>query len=98
MFVSRRGAGATAAFVIVVRSTAAAVTGLRLASGEAAIKEAPAVVGERDFREFKLMGDFSRHVSDILAVVNDIVLPRTPEELERYGFDGADCEPPSDAG
>ena len=38
------------------------------------------------------MGDFYRHISDILAVASDVVLPRTLEELERYGFDSADCE------
>jgi hypothetical protein len=56
---------------------------------KAAIEEDPSMVGERDFREFKLMGDFHRHVSDILAVMNDIVQPHRLEELERYGFDDA---------
>jgi internalin A len=45
------------------------------------------VVGEKDFGKFKLMGEFYRHVADILETMADVVQPRTLEELERYGFD-----------
>jgi internalin A len=54
----------------------------------------PAVLGERDFADYKLMLDFAHNVSDILAVMADIRRPRTLDELERYGFD----DPPPASG
>jgi internalin A len=47
----------------------------------------PNVVGQEDFRQFKLMGDFSRHLSDVLAIVADVVRPRSIQELEGYGLE-----------
>ena len=54
---------------------------------EARIQRAPAAVGEEDFRQFKLMGEFYRRVSDILAPVADMVQPRSLDQLREYGFD-----------
>ena len=45
------------------------------------------IVGDQDFERFRRMGDFYRHVPDILATMFDTVQPRSFEELERYGFD-----------
>lgn len=45
------------------------------------------ILGEADFGRFKLMQEFAHRVGDILALVMDIVQPRTFEELEKYGFD-----------
>jgi internalin A len=45
------------------------------------------VLGESDFKRLRLMGEFYRDVSEILATMADIVRPRTFEELARYGLD-----------
>jgi internalin A len=45
------------------------------------------IIGDQDFARFKLMGDFYRHVPDILATIFDTVQPRSFEELVQYGFD-----------
>ena len=51
------------------------------------IKEhSAAVLGELDFKRFKLMGEFLRHVSDILATMADIVQPHGLDELKKYAF------------
>ena len=56
---------------------------------EALIKEhGGQIVGTQDFQRFKLMGDFYRHVPDILATMFDTVQPRSFEQLVQYGFDG----------
>jgi len=47
----------------------------------------PDILGDDDFRAFKLMGDFYRHVSNLLAPVADMVQPRSLDHLKRYGFD-----------
>jgi len=41
----------------------------------------------RSAAEFRQMGEFYRHVDDILATLADIVQPRSFDELIRYGFD-----------
>ncbi|MBV8852032.1 MAG: TIR domain-containing protein, partial [Sinobacteraceae bacterium] len=46
------------------------------------------ILGERDFADFKRMGEFYRHVGDILATLADIRQPRDFNELERYSFGG----------
>jgi internalin A len=46
------------------------------------------ILATEDFVRFKHMGDFYRHVPDILATLFDTVQPRSFEELERYGFTG----------
>lgn len=52
----------------------------------AAIEEAgAALLGESDFRKFRLMQDFAHHVGDILALFADTVQARTFEEFT--GFD-----------
>jgi internalin A len=45
------------------------------------------VVGQRGFREYKLMGDFRRWVAEILETVADRLQPRDFEDLARYGLD-----------
>ncbi len=58
----------------------------------AMIKEHGAeIVGDQDFAQFKLMGDFYRDVPDILATMFDTVQPRSFEELVQHGF--ADTTP-----
>jgi internalin A len=44
------------------------------------------IVGTQDFARFKLMGDFYRHVPEILATMFDTVQPHSFEELVQYGF------------
>jgi internalin A len=51
------------------------------------------IVGTQDFARFKLMGDFYRHVPDILATMFDTVQPHSFEELLSYGID----DPPDTA-
>ncbi|POZ52408.1 leucine-rich repeat domain-containing protein [Methylovulum psychrotolerans] len=46
-----------------------------------------AVLGETDFRQFKLMDDFARHIGDILAACADTIHARKFEDLIAYGFD-----------
>jgi internalin A len=53
----------------------------------ALIREHGAEILATDFQRFKDMGDFYRHVPDILATLFDTVQPRRFEGLERYGFD-----------
>lgn len=54
----------------------------------AIIKEHGAdILGEADFNKFKLMQDFAHRVGDILALVADTLLPRSFEDLARYGLD-----------
>jgi internalin A len=56
---------------------------------EAYVREngGPSILGERDFAAYRRMGEFCRHVGDILATLADIVQPRSFEELKQYGFD-----------
>ncbi len=44
------------------------------------------VVGAEDFRRFKLIGDFYRHVSDILSFADDVLVPRDRPTLSRESF------------
>ncbi len=44
------------------------------------------VLGQSGSAELRLMQRFFTQVSDILAVLTDIVQPRSVEQLERYGF------------
>ena len=45
------------------------------------------ILGEEDFRKFKLMQDFAHRVGDILATLADTVQPRDFEQLASYAFD-----------
>ncbi len=45
------------------------------------------LLGESDFRAFRLMQDFAHHVGDILALFADTLLPRTFDDFLKYGFD-----------
>ena len=47
----------------------------------------PSLLGESDFKAFRLMQDFAHHVGDILAFFADTLLPRTFEDFLKYGFD-----------
>ncbi len=47
----------------------------------------PDVIGERDFAAFKQMGEFYRHVGEMLATLADIVQVHSVEELIAWGFD-----------
>jgi hypothetical protein len=54
---------------------------------EALIREhGPTVIGEEDFRRFRLIGEFYRHVSDMLAYVNDVLVPRDRPALSHDNF------------
>jgi internalin A len=44
------------------------------------------ILGEKDFKRYKLMLDFAHHVGDILHTMADIVQPRSFEELVQYGL------------
>jgi internalin A len=44
------------------------------------------LLGDHDFTAFRRMGEFYRHVGDILATFAEIVQPRSFEDLVRYGF------------
>jgi internalin A len=47
----------------------------------------PSLLGESDFRTFRLMQDFAHHVGDILALFADSLLPRAFEDFVKFGFD-----------
>lgn len=54
---------------------------------DALVKEQGAtLLGEEDFRRYKLMQDFAHRVGDILCVVADILRPRNIDELMDYGL------------
>ncbi len=44
------------------------------------------VLGAEDFRCFKLIGDFYRHVGDMLRFADDVLVPRDRPTLSRDGF------------
>ena len=44
----------------------------------------PDILGEDDFRQYKLMLDFAHHVGDILATMADVVQSHSLEELVRW--------------
>jgi internalin A len=45
------------------------------------------ILGEKDYRQYKLMKEFSRHIGDVLTTVADILQPRNFEDFETYAFD-----------
>jgi internalin A len=52
------------------------------------------LLGEPDFKRYRLIQDFAHHVGDMLALIADTLQPRNLEELVAHGFgDGAptDC-------
>jgi internalin A len=51
------------------------------------IKEHPEIVCEEDFKAFKRMDEFARHVGKILFTVADVIHARRFEDLEAYGFE-----------
>jgi internalin A len=57
---------------------------------KAAIKKsASETIGVQDFAQFKLMGDFYRHVGDILYTMFDTIQPHSFEELVQFGLEAA---------
>ena len=44
------------------------------------------LLGEKGYREYRMMQKFSHEVGDILAAIADIVQPRTYEEFEQYAL------------
>ena len=46
----------------------------------------PSLLGEKDFAAFRRMGEFYRHVGDMLATLADTVQPRSFDDLVRWGF------------
>ena len=51
------------------------------------------LLGESDFKRYKLMQDFSHRVGDILATIADTLQPRDFATLEKYGFEKPTEEP-----
>ncbi|WP_176159351.1 COR domain-containing protein [Prosthecobacter debontii] len=50
------------------------------------------LLGELDFKRYKLMQDFANRVGDILAVIADMLLPQDFSQLEQHGFGDAERE------
>ncbi len=44
------------------------------------------IIGKEDFYRAKLIGEFYRHVGDMLAYANDVLVPRDRPTLSRDGF------------
>jgi internalin A len=44
------------------------------------------IIGAKDFGRFKLIGEFYRHVGDMLAYANDVVVPRDRPTLSHDNF------------
>jgi internalin A len=54
---------------------------------DALVREAGAdLLGEADFKSYKLMQDFAHRVGDMLALIADTLQPRNFDELVKYGF------------
>jgi internalin A len=49
-------------------------------------KERAYLLGESDFKRYKLMRDFAHHVGEMLALIADTLLPADFEELKTHGF------------
>ena len=47
----------------------------------------PSLLGESNFKAFRLMQDFAHHVGDILALFADTLLPRAFDDFLKYGFE-----------
>jgi TIR domain len=45
------------------------------------------ILGDNDYRRYKMMKEFSYNIGNILEAVTDILQPRNFEEFEKYGFD-----------
>jgi internalin A len=55
----------------------------------------PTVLGEMDFKRYKLMQDFAHRVGDVLALIADTLQPTDLDQLIAYGFgDEAPSTPP----
>lgn len=49
-------------------------------------KHGAEVIGAEDFRRFKLISEFYRHIDDMLVYTNDVLVPRDRPTLSRNGF------------
>jgi internalin A len=63
---------------------------------DATVREfGPDLLGEADFKRYKLMQDFSHRVGDILALIADTLQPRDFDELKSFGLDDERPSAPS---
>ena len=44
------------------------------------------LLGEADFKHYKLMQDFAHRVGDVLALIADTLQPTDFDQLVKYGF------------
>ena len=44
------------------------------------------LLGQADFKRYKLMQDFAHRVGDMLALIADTLQPADFEELKKHGF------------
>jgi len=49
-------------------------------------EEGADLLGEADFKRYKLMQDFAHHVGDVLALIADTLQPTDFDQLVKYGF------------
>ncbi|PPD44398.1 MAG: hypothetical protein CTY16_11800 [Methylobacter sp.] len=53
----------------------------------------PEILGVEDFRKFKLMNEFARHIGDMLVLFADTIHAQKFTDFEQYGFDDELIEP-----
>ena len=49
-------------------------------------QQGPHLLGESDFKKYRLMKEFAHHVGEMLALIADTLTPRDFEEFEKHGF------------
>ena len=49
-------------------------------------EEGADLLGEADFKRYKLMQDFAHRVGDVLALIADTLQPTDFDQLVKYGF------------
>jgi internalin A len=49
-------------------------------------EDGPDLLGEADFKRYRLTKEIALYIGDVLALVADTLLPRDFEELKMYGF------------
>ena len=55
-------------------------------AGRTRARGRPDLLGEADFKRYKLMQDFAHHVGDMLALIADTLQPTDFDQLVKYGF------------
>jgi internalin A len=54
---------------------------------DAVVREhGPDLLGQADFKRYRLMQDFAHHVGDMLALIADTLQPSDFDQLKEYGF------------